>query len=324
MWPEIFQYDFMIRALLAGVAVGLVSPAIGMFLVVRRLSLLGEGLGHAAFAGVALGWIFGAYPPVTALGFAALAAVGIEKLRGWQKLHGDVALAIFLYTSLALGVVLVGMGKGFGGEAVAYLFGSIVTTSPQDLPVMLALGVVALAILLAFYKEFFATALDEEAARVAGLPVTALNMALMVLTAVTVTAAMRVAGTLLVAALMVIPVVAALQLNQGFGLTLAISMGYGAGSVLLGLLASFYLDLPSGGAVVLASVGLLVLVIVAKQILALLPGGPRQAKVPPPAGSQGGGRRNGDRELLEDLSDGPSQLYYHAGGCPAFIHNRLG
>lgn len=263
--PEIFQYDFMIRAMLVGVIVGLVSPAIGLFLVVRRLSLLGEGLGHAAFAGVALGWIMGAYPPLTAMGFAALVAAGIEKLRGWQKLHGDVALAIFLYASLALGVVLAGVGRGIGGEAISYLFGSIVTTGPQDVPAMLFTGAVVLGTLLAFYKEFFAIALDEEAARVAGIPVHALNMVLMVLTAVTVAGAMRVAGTLLVAAMIVIPAATALQLGRGFGTTLAISMGAGVSSSVAGLLASFYLDLPSGGAVVLASVGQLLVVIMGKK-----------------------------------------------------------
>jgi zinc transport system permease protein len=265
--PEIFQYSFMLRAMAAGLVVGAVSPAIGLFLVVKRMSLLGEGLSHAAFTGVAIGWLLGAKPLLTAIIFSALVAVGIEKLRARRAAQGDVALAIMLYTSLALGLVIMSVSKGLGTEVMSYLFGSIMTVTGFDLIIMLAIGVFVMGTIALFHKELFAVALDEEAARVSGIPVERLNLLLVVLTAMTVTAAMRVVGTLLVAALMVIPVATALQLNRGFWVSLAYSAAFAIIAVFFGLVISFYLDLPPGGAIVLTAVSLFLSVLAAKKCL---------------------------------------------------------
>ncbi|MBS3977454.1 MAG: metal ABC transporter permease [Syntrophomonadaceae bacterium] len=265
--PEIFQYGFMLRAMAAGLVVGAVSPAIGLFLVVKRLSLLGEGLSHAAFTGVAIGWLLGAEPLLTAVLFSALVAVGIEKLRARRAAQGDIALAIMLYASLALGLVIMSRSMGLGTEAMGYLFGSIMTVTSFDLIMMLAIGLFVMGTIALFHKELFAVALDEEAARVSGIPVERLNLLLVVLTAMTVTAAMRVVGTLLVAALLVIPVATALQLNRGFWVSLAYSVGFAIIAVFLGLVISFYLDLPPGGAIVLTAVSLFLSVLAAKKFL---------------------------------------------------------
>lgn len=265
--PEIFQYSFMLRAMAAGLVVGAVSPTIGLFLVVKRLSLLGEGLSHAAFTGVAIGWLLGTKPLLTAVIFSALVAVGIEKLRARRAAQGDVALAIMLYTSLAFGLVIMSLSKGLGTEVMSYLFGSVMTVTGFDLIMMLAIGVFVMGTIALFHKELFAVALDEEAARVSGIPVERLNLLLVVLTAMTVTASMRVVGTLLVAALMVIPVATALQLNRGFWVSLAYSAAFSIIAVFFGLVISFYLDLPPGGAIVLTAVSLFLSVLAAKKCL---------------------------------------------------------
>lgn len=276
--PEMFQYSFMLRAMAAGLIVGCVSPTVGLFLVVKRLSLLGEGLSHAALAGVAIGWLLGAKPLITAVIFSGLVAVGIEKLRARRAAQADVALAIMLYTSLAFGLVIISGSKGLGTEAMGYLFGSIVTVTSFDLVIMLVIGVFVMGTIAMLHKELFAIALDEESARVSGIPVERLNLILVVLTAMTVTAAMRVVGTLLVAALMVIPVAIALQLCRGFWVTLAYAMGFALAAVFAGLTLSFYLDLPPGGAIVLTAVGIFLAMMAARRILQIVLSKPESGK----------------------------------------------
>ncbi|MHB1127253.1 MAG: metal ABC transporter permease [Bacillota bacterium] len=250
---DILSYDFVGRALAAGISIGLLCPAIGIFLVLRRMSLMGEGLGHAAFAGVATGWALGANPLYSSLAFSVLAALGIERLRAREKNNGDLALAIFLYSSLALGVVLTSAAKGFNIDILSYLIGSILTITSGELWTIMGLGVLVMLTVAVFHKELMALSLDEEAARVSGLPTGFLNNLLMVLTAVTVTLGMRLVGILLVAALMVLPVASALQMASGFRSTLIISMALGVASVVGGLTGAFIWDLAPGGAIVLAS-----------------------------------------------------------------------
>jgi len=244
----------MLRALAAGVIVGLICPAIGIFLVVRKLSLIGEGLGHASFAGVAIGWLLGTYPVVTAMVFAGLMAAGIEKLRSLRKTQGDVAIGIFLYTGLALGVVLVSLGRSFSVDLYSYLFGSIVTVTGLDLLLMAGLGIVIFLVLSLFFKEFFCLALDADSARAGGIPAGFLNMLLIILTAMTVAVSMRVVGILLVSALMVVPVAAGMQVAKSFRGALFVSMVFSVQSVLAGLVVSFYFNLAPGGAIVLFAV----------------------------------------------------------------------
>jgi len=246
----------MLRALAAGVIVGLICPAIGIFLVVRKLSLIGEGLGHASFAGVAIGWLLGTYPVVTAMVFAGLVAAGIEKLRSLRKTQGDVAIGVFLYTGLALGVVLISLGRPFSVDLYSYLFGSIVTVTGLDLLLMAGLGVIIFLALNLFFKEFFCLAFDADSARAGGIPAGFLNMLLIILTAMTVAVSMRVVGILLVSALMVVPVAAGMQVAASFRGAMFFSMAFSVLSVLAGLVASFYFNLAPGGTIVLFAVAI--------------------------------------------------------------------
>ena len=204
--PEILTYDFMQRALLAALLVGLAAPMVGVFLVQRRLSLIGDGMGHVALAGVAVGVITNRAPVLTALVFAVLAAVGIELVRARGRTSGDVALAVMFYGGIALGVVVFGLSQsGAPSNLDSYLFGAITTTSPTDLVVFAVLAVVVVAVTWALRPRLFAVANDEEYARATGMRVTTLNITLAVLTAVTVVVAMRVVGLLLISALMIVP-----------------------------------------------------------------------------------------------------------------------
>jgi zinc transport system permease protein len=226
---------------------------IGVYLVQQRLSLLGDGIGHVAFAGVAAGLLLDVWPEPVALGAATAGAVLVERLRARGGVSGDVALALVFYSGIAAGVVLVGLSDSFDARLLSYLFGSILTVSPSDAWSVVALGAGILAVLAVVGRALFAVLLDEESARVAGLPVDVLNTLLAVLAAVAVVAAMRVVGVLLVAALMVLPVASAQLLAHSFRATSRIATAIGVGTVVVGLGVARHLGIPPGGAIVLGA-----------------------------------------------------------------------
>ncbi len=242
-------------ALGAGAVVGVLAPAVGFFLVQRRQSLVGDGIGHVAFAGVAAGILLDVSPILTALVAALLGGVAIEFLRSRGKTAGDQALALVFYTGIAAGVVLVSAAGALNVDLFQYLFGSILTVTRTDLAVIAVLGAVGLATVGLLYRPLVGIVVDEEGARVAGVPIGALNMTVAALAAVTVALSMRVVGILLVAALMVLPVSAASQIAWSMRSTLLLSIAVGLASVLAGLTISYYADLPPGGTIVLVAAG---------------------------------------------------------------------
>ncbi|HEV2087057.1 MAG TPA: metal ABC transporter permease [Cryptosporangiaceae bacterium] len=260
---NLFAYDFMIRALLAALVVGLTAPAVGVYLVQRRMSLMGDGIGHVALTGVALGFLLGTAPVLTAVIVAALGAIAIELIRERGRTSGDVALAMLFYGGIAGGVVLIGLAAGTSNVTLlSYLFGSVLTTTSTDLAVIGLLAAVVLAVTVLLRPWLFAVCHDEEYARVSGLPVRLLNLTLAVTAAVTVTVAMRVVGLLLVSALMVVPVATAQKLARGFGGTVLGAMTIGVVTALAGAVGSFYLDVASGAMIVVLAIAVFVLVTV--------------------------------------------------------------
>ena len=237
---SILTYDFMIRAMVAAVFTGLAAPAVGTYLVQRRLALMGDGIGHVAVTGVALGLLTGTSPTWTAVVVAILGAVLIEVIREQGHANGDVALALLFYGGIAGGVLITGIAGQSAAQLQAYLFGSITTISVGDVWVTIGLAAVVVIIAVGLLPQLFAVAQDEEFAQVAGLNVRAYNILVAVLAAVTVTVAMRTVGLLLVSALMVVPVATAQQVTRSFRTTLGLAMLLGVGSSLGGLvLAAF-------------------------------------------------------------------------------------
>lgn len=247
------ELEFMRLALATGAVVGLLAPAIGFFLVERRASLVGDGLGHVAFAGVAAGYLLGVSPVVTALAATVAGALAIEWLRSRGGTAGDQALALVFYTGLALGVVLVSSAGALDANLFQYLFGSILTVTYGDLWTVLLLGGAALATIALLYRGLVAVVLDEEGSRLAGAPVALLNAAVAVLAAMAIAVSMRTVGILLIAALMVLPVIAAQRVGWSLASTLGLAILIGLGSVLAGLPLSYYADLPPGGTIVLVA-----------------------------------------------------------------------
>ena len=255
-WP--FDREYMQLALLAGVVVGATAPLIGTFLVQKRLTLMGDGIGHVAFAGVAAGLLLGVWPVWTALVAAVAGALCIEWLRRGRS-SGDLALALFFYSGIAGGVVMTGLAGSLTSGVLTYLFGSILTVTRGDAITIVALGALTVAVVARTWRALFSLVLDEEAATVAGLPVTALNLLLAALTAVTVVAAMRVVGVLLVAALMVLPVGTAQRVSGSFRTTLVTAAAVGASAATIGLALARIFGLAPGGTIVLVAAALFLL-----------------------------------------------------------------
>ncbi|HET6633846.1 MAG TPA: metal ABC transporter permease [Streptomyces sp.] len=258
---ELLQYDFMQRALLAALLVGVAAPAIGIYLVQRRQAIMGDGIGHVALTGVALGFLLNTSPVWAAVVVAALGAVAMELIRSYGKTRGDVALALLFYGGMAGGVMIINLAPdGSNANLLTYLFGSITLVSASDLITISVLSVVVLAVCLGLRRQLFAVCQDEEFARVTGLPVRMLNLLIAVMAALTVTVAMRVVGLLLVSALMVVPVAAAQQATRGFAATLGAATLIGVLVTVSGTTTSFYLDVPPGATIVLYAIGVFVLV----------------------------------------------------------------
>ncbi|MFI8851891.1 metal ABC transporter permease [Streptomyces sp. 891-h] len=260
---EMLNYGFMQRALLAALLVGIAAPAVGIYLVQRRQAIMGDGIGHVALSGVALGFLLQTNPVWMAVLVASLGAISMELIRWYGKARGDVALAMLFYGGMAGGVLIINLSpNGSNANLTTYLFGSITTVSPQDIAAIVGLSAFVLLVSLGLRRQLFAVCQDEEFARVTGLPVRLLNLLLAVTAAVTVTVAMRVVGLLLVSALMVIPVAAAQQATRGFAVTLGTAMGFGVAVTLSGTVTSYYADVPPGASIVVIAIALFGLVTV--------------------------------------------------------------
>lgn len=252
---ELLSHPFMLRALVAAAVTGIAAPTIGTYLVQRRLALLGDGLGHVAVTGVALGLLTGTSPTWLAVAVAVLGAVAIELIRTQGHTNGDVALALLFYGGLAGGVLITGLAGQSAARLQVYLFGSVTSVSPADVLATVVLAAVVVAVGLGLLPQLFAVAQDQEFAQVAGVPVRAYNVLVAVLAAVTVTVAMRTVGLLLVSALMVVPVATAQQLTRSFRSTLTFAMGLGllasVGGLLLAAFLSFHATVAPGPTIVL-------------------------------------------------------------------------
>jgi len=254
--PDILTYGFMQHALLAAFLVGLAAPMVGVFLVQRRLSLIGDGMGHVALAGVAVGVVTHQAPVLTALVFAILAAVVIELVRARGRTSGDVALAVMFYGGIALGVVVIGKSGDTTVNLDSYLFGAIATTTQADLGVFAVLAVVVVGLTWALAPRLFAAANDEEYARATGMRVTALNITLAVLTAVTVVVSMRVVGLLLISALMIVPNATSQLVAGSFRSAMRMAVVIGVVCSVGGVATSFYAGTAPGGTIVLLAIAL--------------------------------------------------------------------
>ena len=263
---EILQYSFMQRALLSGVVVAATCSVVGLFLVLRRQSLFGDALSHAAFGGVAVGLFTSIYPLWTASIISVLAALGITKLRQSAKISPDAAVAVMLSSGLAIGIVLIGLAGGFNLDLESFLFGSILLISLQDQLMILALSAVVLMTIYKLYKQLLYITFSEDQAKVSGINVTRLNYLFIALASLAVISSLRLVGVLLISSLIVIPNITAMMFGKGFKKTSLISVVIAVSSVLLGIVVSYIANLAPGGVIVLLTIFILLGTIGAKSI----------------------------------------------------------
>ncbi len=259
---EMLEMEFMQRAWLAGLIMAVICPLIGSFLVLRRQSLIGDGLGHIAFAGVAGGALYGYSPVLSAAVATILGALAIERVRVKLSDAADMVLAIFFYSGMGLAVIFTSLNTEGGLNLSSILFGSLMTVSGRDLAIVALLGLCTIIFVVLFYRPLQYLTFDETSAQVAGLPVERLNLLLALLTALTVALSMRIVGLLLVSAMLVIPVACALQTARSFAGTIMQSIVYGLLSVSIGLTVSYYGNLAPGGTIVLTGTALFLLSII--------------------------------------------------------------
>jgi zinc transport system permease protein len=260
-----FIRDFW-PAILAAVVVGAAAPGIGAFVVQKRLSLIGDGVGHIAFAGVALGLWIGLSPLVAALLASVVGALGIDRLRRRAPEEGDLILALFFYGAIAVAVVIASRTGSFNVRLFGFLFGQVLTVTNTELITIAALGAAVVVVIAGLYRGLLAIAIDEEAATVAGVPVAALNAVIMILAAVAVGVGMQVVGILLVAALMALPVGVARNVVSGFRNVLVASAVMGAASAFGGLFVAYLIDAAASGTIVLILAGLYAVSDVARRV----------------------------------------------------------
>ncbi len=263
---DFMAYAFMQRAFMAGVIAAILCPTIGIYLVLRRLSMIGEMFAHVSLAGVALGIFSGIYPLVSALGLSLIAAALLEVLRRTSRIFADLAIAIMISAGISLAVILISLSRAFNADLFSYLFGSVIAVTVSDLKLVAMVGVVVLGLVVLFRKELFYIAFDEEGARAAGIPVDLVNFFLVIATSLTIAVSMRVVGILLVSSLITVPVAAALQLGRSFRQTVFLSYVYALAAVLLGLLFAYHADLAPGGSIVMVCILLFALSIGIKKV----------------------------------------------------------
>ena len=261
---EALSYGFMQKALIAGIAVGLICSFMGTFLVLRRYSLFGDGIAHVAFGGISVGLFLGVFPLWTAFIVSILGGLGLQKLRQSTKISGDSAVAVVLVSGLAVGVILVSSSGGFSVDLFSFLFGSILLISQEDTIMILALSAGIIATLTIMQKQFLHLTFNEEQAKLSGMRTTLLNYAFVVLASITVVTSMRLVGILLISALIVIPNITAMMFGKGFKKTVLISMSISIISVVSGILLSYVFNVAPSGTIVVIAVGILIGTLVLK------------------------------------------------------------
>jgi zinc transport system permease protein len=261
------DYAFIQKAYLAGTFIATLCAMLGLYLVLRKLSLIGDGLSHVSFGAIALGLFFGFYPFYIAIPVVLIASFFILKLTEKARMYGDAAIGIVSSIGIAGGVILASLSKGFNVDLFSYLFGNILAISNQDVYVSLGLSLVVLFIIVLLYNDLFSATFDEEYAKITGVKTERINLVLTLLTAITVVLAIKVVGIMLVSALLILPAVTALQVAKGFKGAMLISILVAIVSVLVGITLSFFLDLPAGATIVMINAAIFAMALFYKKII---------------------------------------------------------
>lgn len=274
MISSLLNYEFLQNAFLAGIVIGLIAPLLGVFIVVRRLSLIADALSHVTLAGIAgslyLSQTFVGLATLNPLYLGIVAAVGgsmlIERLRRLYKHFEELAIPIIMSAGLGMSAIFISLAQGFSTDLFSYLFGSVSAVSRQDLYIVIGIAVVVILFIYLLYKELFVLSFDDEYAKASGLPTKIIHTLFMIITALVIAASMRIVGILLVSSLITLPVAASIRIAKSFKQTIVYAVVFGELAVVFGLVSAFYLNLAPGGTIVITSIIILLIVIIAKKV----------------------------------------------------------
>ena len=274
MIEALWNYEFLQNAFASGLIIGLIAPLLGVFIVVRRLSLIADALSHVTLAGIAGSLYLSQTVPLFAmlnpLYLGILSAVSgsvlIERLRRLYKHYEELAIPIIMSAGIGISAIFISLANGFSADLFGYLFGSVSAVSRQDLWIVVIIALIVILFLRYFYKELFVLSFDEEYARASGLPAKWIHILFMIVTALVIAASMRIVGILLVSSLMTLPVAASMRLAKGFKQAILLAVVFGETAVIIGLIVAFYLNIAPGGTIVVTSICILLIVIIAKKI----------------------------------------------------------
>ncbi|XWN53460.1 metal ABC transporter permease [Anoxybacillus flavithermus] len=266
MLEALFQYGFLQNAFVVGILIGFIAPLLGVFIVVRRLSLIADALSHVTLAGIAASLLvqkkfftFATLNPIyIGMAFSVVGSLFIEKLRTVYKHYQELAIPIILSGGIGLSVIFISLADGFNTDLFSYLFGSVSAVSRTDVWTISIIFFIVLTVIFLFYKEWFILSFDEEYAQASGVKVKSLHFVFIVLVALVIAASMRIVGILLVSSLMTLPVAASIRIAKGFKQALWFSVLFGEFAVIVGLFLSYYLNLAPGGTIVLLAVCILI------------------------------------------------------------------
>lgn len=263
---EFLSFRFIQNAYLAGSFIAALCAMLGLILVLRKLSLIGDGLAHVSFGAIALGLFLGFYPFYVAIPIVILAAYLIWKLEEKTKIYGDAAIGIVSSVGIAGGIIFASLSRGFNIDLFSYLFGNILAISQPEVYLSIILSLVVLCIIIWFYHDLLATTFDEDYARASGIKTGRINFILTTLTAVTVVLAIKIAGIMLVSALLILPATGALQIAKGFKTAMISAVVISISSVIIGTTISFYLNWPTGATIVISNFLIFILMFLTRKI----------------------------------------------------------
>ncbi|WP_026583840.1 metal ABC transporter permease [Bacillus sp. J33] len=274
MISAVLQYEFLQNAFLAGIIIGIIAPLLGVFIVVRRLSLIADALSHVTLAGIAASLLLekkflglsGLNPMYMGMAFSVAGSLFIEKLRTIYKHYQELAIPIILSGGIGLGAIFISLADGFNTDLFSYLFGSVSAVSRLDLWTIFIISIFVIALVILLYKELFLLSFDEEHAKASGIPAKSVHFIFIIMVALVIAASMRIVGILLVSSLMTLPVAASIRVAKGFKQTILLSVLFGEISVLGGLTISYYMDLAPGGTIVVITILILVITMLVKKI----------------------------------------------------------
>lgn len=275
MIEAILNYEFLQNAFISGLVIGVIAPLLGVFIVVRRMSLIADALSHVTLAGIAgslylsqsFSWLILLNPIYLGIAAAVSGSILIERLRRLYKHYEELAIPIIMSAGIGLTAIFVSLASGFNTDLMSYLFGSVSAVSRQDLWIVIGIAMIVIVFLFLFFKEMFVLAFDEEYAYASGLPAKWIHFLFMLVVALVIAASMRIVGILLVSSLITLPVAASMRIAKGFKQTIIYSILFGEAAVIIGLVSAYYLNLAPGGTIVVTSILILLIVILVKKIV---------------------------------------------------------